>query len=383
MDLLNKEILKGLIQRPNGWCVSIYMPTQKAFPETKQNPIRYKNLLREAEERLSQVGLRSSERKNLLEPARTLLKQGFFWRHQSNGLAVFLSDQGFHHYRLPIKFEELLVVTDRFHIKPLLPYFINEIRFNILALSQNEIRLFQCTGQSIEEVPLEGIPQSLTTALQYDDPEKQLQFRTQTSGRSGKQVALFHGHGSGSEDAKNNILKFFQMVEQGLHPILNQEQVPMVLAGVDYLLPIYKEINRYPYLLEQGITGNPESLSADVLHKQAWTMVEPVFLTAREEAKGRYSQLSEGEQTTETLEEIVSRAYDGRIDILFVAVGIQQWGHFEPETHQVHLHLEAEPGDEDLLDFAAVHTFLNGGTVYALRPGEMPEGKSAAAIFRY
>jgi hypothetical protein len=47
------------------------------------------------------------------------------------------------------------------------------------------------------------------------------------------------------------------------------------------------------------------------------------------------------------------------------------------------VHAEAEPGDEDLLDLAAVHTFLNGGMVYAVEPEQMPSYATLAALFRY
>lgn len=49
----------------------------------------------------------------------------------------------------------------------------------------------------------------------------------------------------------------------------------------------------------------------------------------------------------------------------------------------VNLHPEPEPDDEDLLDFAAVYTLLNGGTVYALAPEDLPTSAPAAAIFRF
>ena len=32
-------------------CISIYMPAEKAGAETRKNPIRFKNLIREAEEK--------------------------------------------------------------------------------------------------------------------------------------------------------------------------------------------------------------------------------------------------------------------------------------------------------------------------------------------
>ena len=64
-------------------------------------------------------------------------------------------------------------------------------------------------------------------------------------------------------------------------------------------------------------------------------------------------------------------------------VGQQLWGEFDPDTMTVDLHPEPEPDDEDMLDFAAIHTLLNGGTVYAVEPEKVPDEAPAAAIFRY
>jgi hypothetical protein len=383
MDLLEKEELKMLIQRREGPSVSIYMPTHRAFPETKQDPIRFKNLLRESEEQLKAGGLRSPDAKRLLKPAKALVKDGLFWQYQADGLATFISSDLFYHYHLPLKFDELLVVTDRFHIKPLLPLFSHEGLFYILALSQNEVRLFQCSRYSIREVELEDVPRSMSEALQYDDPEKQLQFHTRAPAAGGGRAAMFHGHGVGKDDAKNNILRYFQQVDQGLRNILKEELAPLVLAGVDYLFSIYREANSYPHLVEQGITGNPESLKAEELHGQAWGIVEPQFLKAQEEAMAKYKQLAGSARASKDLKEIVPAACEGRIDSLWVAVGVQQWGFFDPDKRTVHIHAEPEPGDEDLLDFAAVHTILNGGTVYAMKPEEMPDEAPLAAVFRY
>lgn len=383
MNLLSKEELRKLTEKPGGWCVSIYMPTHKASPETKQDPIRFKNLLREAEQRLKEGGLRSPEAKKLLSWGKALIKDGLFWQYQADGLAMFLSSDLFYHYRLPLRFDELVVVTDRFHIKPLLPMLGQENRFYILALSQNEIRLFQCTRYSVKEMNVENAPRSLGEALQYDEFEKQLQFHTRAPSAGGERAAMFHGHGVGKEDAKDNVLRFFQQLDQGLHTLLGKENAPLVLAGVDYLFPIYREANHYPHLTENGIVGNPEGSKGEELREQGWKIVEPYFLKAREEAFSRYRQFAGNERASKSVKDIVPAAIDGRIDTLFVALGIQQWGVFDAHTHTVHFHPEAEPGDEDLLDLAAVHTYLNGGTVYPLKQEEMPDETPLAALFRY
>ncbi len=301
MDLLQRDELKTLIQKPEGPCISIYMPTHRMFPETKQDPIRFKNLLREAEERLKQAGLRSPEAKKLLKPAKALIKDSLFWQYQADGLATFVSSDLFYHHRLPLKFDELLVVTDRVHIKPLLPLFSYKGRFYILALSQNEVRFFECTRYSVEEVKLENFPRSLREALKYDDPEKQLQFHTRAPAASGERAAMFHGHGVGKDDAKDNILRFFRQIDDGLRPTLNQERGPLVLAGVDYLHSIYREANSYPHLIDLGINGNPERLKGEELHEQAWGILEPHFLKAQEEGIAQYRQFEGTERASNSL----------------------------------------------------------------------------------
>ena len=77
-------------------------------------------------------------------------------------------------------------------------------------------------------------------------------------------------------------------------------------------------------------------------------------------------------------------AWDGRVDVLFVAVGVRRvWGSFAPDTRMIEIAEEAPGLNEDLLNLAAIHTMLNRGTVYAVPPADMPDETSVAAIFRY
>jgi hypothetical protein len=376
------------MEKPEGRYVSIYMPTHRAGFDIQQDPIRLKNLLGEAEERLLAGGLRTPKAKKLLEPAEKLLQDGLFWQRQSDGLAMFLSPEVFRYYRLPFDFDKLVVVSDRFHIKPLLPLLSGDGWFYVLALSQNAIRLLQGTRRSVSEVNLEDTPDSLAEALRYNDPEKRFQFHTSTltPGGKGERPAVFHGHGVASaDDPKGYILRYFHQVDEGLQDLLRDEQAPLVLAGVDYLFPIYKEANTYPHLVDEGIEGNPEELRAEELHERAWAIVHPLFLAAQKEAAAQYRQLAGvgSEEASNDLREVVPAAYHGRVTTLFVAVGLQKWGSFDLDTNVVHLQEEAKPSDEDLLDFAAVHTLLNGGTVYAVEPEKVPDKAPLAAVFRY
>ena len=387
MHTLSREELKDLLDQRAHWCVSIYLPTDRTGIETQQDRLRLKNLLKTAAEQLAAHGLSVPQVELLLEPANRLLSDGLFWRHQADGLALFCASDQMHVYRLPISFKELAVVTDRFHVKPLLPVFSGDGHFYILALSQNEIRLLLGTRHSVSEVELESVPASLAETLKHDDAEKQLQFHTGsvTPTGQGRRPAIFHGQGAGRNDAKANLARYFRRIDDGLREILGEESAPLILAGVDFLLPIYRTANTYGSLVDKGIEGNPENMSAQELHQRAWTIVQPHFLEALQSAGDRYRQLSGADSplVSHELSEIVRAAQWGRVETLFVAVGLQQWGKFDPDTDRVELHAAPEPGDEDLLDFAAVQALYRGGTVYAVEPENVPFKSPAAAVFRY
>lgn len=235
-----------------------------------------------------------------------------------------------------------------------------------------------------------NMPKSLDEALQYDETAKEGQFRIATSkggtSNSFSQPGSFHGQGSPDRDEhQKDILQFFHAIDAPLHEKLRNQKAPLVLAGVEYLHPIYREANTYPHLVEEGITRRPEVFQAEELHEDAWQIVEPMFSQAQKDAMELYQQLA-GEGTgkaSSDIKDIISAAYYQRVDSLFVPVGRQIWGKFDAENMSVDLHPEPEPDDEDMLDFAAIHTLLNSGTVYTVEPEEVPNGAQAAAIFRY
>jgi hypothetical protein len=273
------------------------------------------------------------------------------------------------------------VVGERFHVKPLLPLLTGDGRFYVLALSQNEIRLLRGTRDTVAEIELDNIPRGLEDALKYDVAEKQVQHRVAASERSGGRPAIFHGHGGEKDTAQSDLNRYFHKVDRGIMKILRGERAPLVLAGVDYIRSAYAQISEYPALMETGISGNPEPAAPADLHAAAWEIVKPHFAQVREAAATHYRQMAKTDRASDAIETILPAAYHGGVETLFVTVGRQRWGTYDPETNTVELHESQQTGDEDLLDHAAVHTLLNGGDVFA---GEtVPEGDEICAVFRY
>ncbi len=378
MELLRHGQLRELIEPVTPPCVSIYIPTHRSGAEVKQGQIRLKNLLKKAEDQLASQGLRQGEIKEMLEPVQNLCENSGFWQYQSDGLAVFRSADKFLYYRLPLHVDELLVITDRFHVKPLLRLFTEDGRFYLLALSKKEVRFFQCTRFGAREIALpQGTPRSLSEVLALKGTEKQVQVHTAGA------AALFHGHGSRTEEEKQDLREFFRLVDRGVHEVLRDDHAPLVLAGVEYLRAIYRDVNTYPHLIENGVTGTPEGRRPEELQSKAWAVVEPHFRRAREEAARRFQDSVGAGKASTDIKTVVPAACQGRVDQLFVAVGKQIWGTWDESSQTVEVHEERRPSDRDLLNFAAIQTLLQGGAVYAVPEAEVPGGGLLAAVLRF
>src|SRR5665648_1097914 len=87
MNTPSWDDLRGLMERGDESCVSIFMSTHRSGREIQQDPLRLKNLLARAENELRTSGLRGPDAAFVLEPGGELLSDGDFWRHQQDGLA--------------------------------------------------------------------------------------------------------------------------------------------------------------------------------------------------------------------------------------------------------------------------------------------------------
>ncbi len=398
-DQVSVDDVRQLIQ-PHRWpCVSIYMPTHRRGPDIRQDPIRLRNLLDEAELKLTSGGMRLPEARDLLQPAREFLDAPDFWRHQSDGLAIFIMRDDQRLFRLPIHFDELTIVNDRFHLKPLFPMLTGDGLFYIVGVSLNETRLLRCTRGSYQEIQSPVLPQGIETIMRFIEEQKQLQWHTETgpaptiaSGSglvAGERAAMFHGQGAGERHAKDRIFEYFRVVNDALKKLIPDRHVPMVFAGVEYLFPIFQEANEDFVLLDEFVPGNPDQahgVRPEELHQRAWRIIEPYFAREREKAAKlfRTAAGAEPSRVAVTIDDAVQAAHDGRIEYLFVPIDQHVWGFFDPASRRVEVHKSPQKGDEDLLDFAATRTFMHRGVVYVVPANDMPEpGREIAALLRY
>lgn len=384
IDPFGKEELIELRGVRDDHCVSIYMPTHRKGAEVAQDPIRLKNLLSQAEETLKTRGARWDVIDATLGKAKSLLDREFFWQHQADGLAIFARPGETRMYRTGVGFGEDYTVSDRFDLAQMVRLLASDGQFYVLALGEQMVKLLEGTRFSVSEISLEHLPKSISDALKLDDPQKQLQFHTGAGGGGGGgRAAVFHGHRSDGTENKENLKRFFNIVDRELEPIFKHYPAPVVLAAVEYYFPLYLEVANVPGLIEGGVKGNPDVMRDEELHKAAWDVVYPAFKKSQADAIARYAQLIGTGQTTQGVEETARAAFQGRVDQLFVDTEPDVWGSFDESTQQVTIHEVENAGDIELVNETTLAVLASGGRVFTMPSAEVPGGGPMASVLRY
>lgn len=367
-DHVSADDIDRLLEETTGPCVSIYLPTTPVTMHTDQDQIRLKNLRGEAFERLMARGVRRPDADAILLPVDEAMDDPGFWPYLSDGLAIFCSPATHALYRLPLSPRPTVEVGERFLLKPLLPLLTEDGVFYVLALSENAVRLFEGTRHHVGEIQLKDLPANMSAALA---------MRGRDQGRGPRR------RWQGDEGQKLLYRKYFLQIDRALRPLYGDFADPLVLAGVDYLLPIFHEASSYRHLVAQGIAGNPEQLSPEELLARAWPIVEPILAEPRRAALEKYRALRGTGRTSDDLETVLAAALDGRIEALFLNLAATTFGVFDPATRAAVVRDTPGPGDVDLAARAARWAYRSGAEIFAGEPPDVPEGSSIAAVFRY
>jgi hypothetical protein len=386
MNKFSSNTFDELAQIQQPYSISIYIPTHRAGKEVNEkiDQLNLKNQLQKVTKELESWKLDNREIEQLLAPVKKLIDDTGFWNNQSDGLVIFRNTNRFEYYTLPVVFEEFTYVSDHFYLKPMISYLNEDGKYYLLALSLSEVKFYEGFPHQINEVVMDDLlPEKFQDVVGYDFEEKHLQVRSgQTSSNTNE--GLYHGHGKGNEDEKPEILKYFRAINDGLMELIKNRKRPLVIACVDYLFPLYREVNEYQNLWDEIIPGNPEYEDPVLLHEKARELLNEYFTRDREGLKNTFEQALSNNLASYKEEEIIPSAFNKRIETLMVRNRENIWGVFDIERNTVRPREQQSQFKSCMLNFAAVHTMLNGGKVYLMESDEMPEPKSKLnAIYRF
>lgn len=256
------------------FCLTIYAPRIGSPGAVDPNRVELKNLLKQAEVALSSAGVTPADVKKTLRPARELLQAQTFWPVRYESLALFMRPGFFRYYRIPDDATPyLLTVEQGFNLGPLRAAMDDNQRYYLLALSHKGVSLYRGDHYQIEQLRPRHFPVDLKQALGIDEFPHWYETHTIAPASDGKGSEAYHGQYNISQTDKQMLLEFFRQIDRRLRTLLRKEPAPLLLAGVNYLLPIYRRANTYADLRPGGITGNVSRMDLDTLRERAWRLV--------------------------------------------------------------------------------------------------------------
>ncbi len=385
MKLFQLRDLRALAEVRQWPCLSLYLPIHRTGQGTRENPIRLRNALSKARDRLLEAGFPKDATADLLAAAGNLVTSRDFWLHPADGLALFIAPDVFQYHQVPLPLRDDVVLADYFSLRPLLPLFTGDGRFYILAFSQKRVRFFEATRTGIQERAVPEMLKNIDDLRQYEEVEEHVGGHTVSVPRGGRADVIFHGQGNIADKTtyKADVLQYLQVISRRLEKSLDADTAPLVLAAVEYEQSFYREVNSYQHLLEEGIVGNPDEADEEDLHRAAWEIVAPYFARAKETSLKHFGDFSGTDKASVRLEEILPAACRGQVRTLFVRTDARVWGQFDTDNLVATVHESAQAGDVDLIDLATICVLQNKGTVYGLPREEMPTESTQAALFRY
>jgi Bacterial archaeo-eukaryotic release factor family 3 len=383
-DMPAFQRLKPLLADYSSPCLSLYIPTFRAFPDSQQNQVKYRNALRELKAKLEQKH-GGADHAALLEPFERLADDTAMWAHPQDGMAVFGAPGFFHVEKVQRPVQALTVVNDHLYIRPLVRVFQSEDSYQILALDRKEIRLYQGNRYVLDEVVLApSVPRTIDEALGPNVHQQGVErMATHGAGKGGQTATAHHGHGSKKDEVGIDIERFFRVIDRAIAEAHSKpSQLPLILAALPEYHTHFHQISHNPQLLEEGIHANADALSIDQLRDEAWRLMQPRYQARLQQIVDMYHAQKARAMATDDLTHAVEFAMDGRVGTLIVEGDRRIPGQIDGRIPHRAV-LRDDPNAGDILDDLAERVLKTGGQVIVAPKASMPSDTGLAAIFRY
>lgn len=384
----SRQVLAELLAFDEQPRLSLYMPTHRTFPGRSQDPIRYKNLVRELQTQLEQQHPHV-DCAPLLEPFHALVDDQDFWNSPRDGIAVFGARDYFKVIAVNQRLPQCAFANSHPYLKPLLRLVQSTERYQVLCLTRNEVWLYEGSSQQLEKVELaDEVPRNQNEALGDElTPGDQQGFPNGFS-RSGERgdPMMHESAGGGKQDEINlDRERFFRAVDKAILEHHSQPSgLPMILVALPENQAVFRAVSHNSQMLTQGIDGDPSRLGVEELRVQCSKVMAHSHADRVVDSLNRYGVAFGQGRALDNLAEIARAAWESRIALLLVEAERQVCGQLDADQGRL---IIDETGDEqapDVLDELILAVTRQGGEVVVVPPEHvMPTDTGAAAVCRF
>lgn len=258
---LNPATLAGLRQPRPYPAVSVLLPTHRREPDNAQDPVRLRNLVAEAKERLKSDPAVAREHRIDVAAQLDRAVAEIDLVHAEDGLALFAAPGEHQVWSLARTVPSRVVLSDTFLTRNVVAAQAAERLYWVLAVSADRVTLWNGTPERVTEHKANGFP--LTRSLDDPDAERQERIGDLPSTFSDEQTR-----------------KFLREADLATASVIRAHPRPLFVAGeaaalslLDGAGTVIKEATRVPH---GGLAHGPA--------EAVWQAVRP-FLSAHEKTE--------------------------------------------------------------------------------------------------
>lgn len=366
LDVPTSRDLSALNDARADVCVSIYLPTTPITQDIQKARIKLANLAREAVRQLEEAGTDKRQLAALQEHLHDLADDDEFWKYQAHSLAVFATPESLRTYRLANKLVQIVEVSDRFHLKPLIRAITFPHAAHVLAISENAVRLVEVSPDlPAATVKVPDLPKDAASAV----------------GKSTINDRSPSGRVHGSEGQKVRLAQYVRKVDAALRPILAGSDVPLILAATQPVEAIFRSVSSIS-ALPQAISGSHDRTSDADLADAARPILDAYYEEQIADFRALFDTRKGQRRTTTDISNAARAATFGNIDRLLIDIDEVVDGIIDEETGAVTFNEAGDARNYGVVDEIAGRALRTGAKVLGVRKDDIPGGKSLAAILR-
>jgi len=361
---MNRHDIQLLQQVRGNPALTITLPTHRTSPDNRQDPIRVRNLVTEATNRLlEQFGRREIE--PLLTRLESLVSEIDF-RYTLDGLALFVTQDFARAYQIPFDLPERVVVDETFATRNLVFALNRTPRYWTLVLSEQPTRLMEGVRDTLVEITEGEFPMS------HEGPGGALKL----PGGPGVQKSAYR-------DERHR--QFFRQVDAALKPFLAEDPLPLAVVGVDRFLAFFNEVTAHQDAILTTLTGSHDKTSPHELAQLVWPLVEANLADKRQAVMDELGRAVGEQKIASSVGEVWRFAQEGRGALLVV----EEDFHYPATVDASGMHLS--PADDptapgvldDAVDEIIEVVLSKQGRVVFVDNKQLTEHQRIALVLRY
>ncbi len=342
--------------------VSILAPTHRTAPTNKQDPIRVKNLVAKAIDRLHGE-FKKREVAAVVKNLQQLVRE-VDWEHTLDGLALFASRERAVAVSLPFSVKPRTIIDATFATRDLVYAFNRATPYRVLVLGHNS-RLYEAWTTVLEEVRAKPFP-----------------MIHRGSGGASK---LTGGQGVNPSAVRDEAQrKYFRTVDEAVEALQKAEFLPLLVVGVERNLAFYREVTRRPESIVGMLAGNHEQTSPSALGKLVWPVFQSGATVRKTEALVQLDDAVSAHRHASGIDQVWRVAIGGRCRLLLVEKSFKYPADLSPEGDRLLPYTgQGAAALDDSVDAVVERVLDAGGEVFFYDEGTLDVHQRIAAVSRH